>query len=352
MNIVDVIRTLAGFAWLAAIGLGILAVIRASRNQSAKATSTTVIVVLILAAVLTTLGAGLVYVESNERGVVRTIRAGGVRPEALGPGLHWIIPVVEQVVTYSISNQTYTMSAVAGEGQVATDDSIRARTKDGQEVIIDASVIYQIDPTKVVPLHIVWQNRYEDGFVRPEARGIIRDAVSQYGVEEVVSTKRAEMIQIIANALSESLAENNLRLLDFVLRDIHFSEGYAQAVEQKQIAEQQALQAQFVVESKKQEAEQARQIAQGQADAAVIAARGAAEARLIEAEAEAQALELLAAALESNPQLIEYQYILKLAPGVQTIFVPSGNQFILPLPDTSSSPATTLPTPTPPTTTP
>ena len=160
------------------------------------------------------------------------------------------------------------------------------------------------------------------------------------------------MIQIIANALSESLAENNLRLLDFVLRDIHFSEGYAQAVEQKQIAEQQALQAQFVVESKKQEAEQARQIAQGQADAAVIAARGAAEARLIEAEAEAQALELLAAALESNPQLIEYQYILKLAPGVQTIFVPSGNQFILPLPDTSSSPATTLPTPTPPTTTP
>jgi regulator of protease activity HflC (stomatin/prohibitin superfamily) len=175
MNIVDVIRTLAGFAWLAAIGLGILAVIRANRNQNAKATGTTVIILLVVAAILTTLGAGLVYVESSERGVVRTIRAGGVRPEALGPGLHWIIPVVEQVVTYSISNQTYTMSAVAGEGQVQNDDSIRARTKDGQEVIIDASVIYQVDPSKVVPLHIVWQNRYEDGFVRPEARGIIRD---------------------------------------------------------------------------------------------------------------------------------------------------------------------------------
>ena len=352
MNIVDVIRTLAGFAWLAAIGLGILAVIRANRNQNAKATGTTVIILLVVAAILTTLGAGLVYVESSERGVVRTIRAGGVRPEALGPGLHWIIPVVEQVVTYSISNQTYTMSAVAGEGQVQNDDSIRARTKDGQEVIIDASVIYQVDPSKVVLLHIVWQNRYEDGFVRPEARGIIRDVASQYGVEEVVSTKRAEMVQLISDALGASLAENNLRLLDFVLRDIHFSEGYAAAVEQKQIAEQQALQAEFVVESKRQEAEQARQIAQGQADAAVIAARGAAEARLIEAEAEAGALELLAAALESNPQLIEYQYILKLAPGVQTIFVPSGNQFILPLPDTTTSPVTTPPTPVPPTDTP
>lgn len=343
MNIVDVIRSLAGFAWLAAIGLGVLALIRTGRNQSAKGIGSTVVIVLVVAAVLTTLGAGLVYVESNERGVVKTVRAGGVRPEPLQPGLHWILPIVEQVVTYSISNQTYTMSVAPQEGQVQGDDSIRARTKDGQEVIVDASVIYQIDPGKVVPLHIAWQDRYENGFVRPEVRGIIRDVVSQYGVEEVVSSKRAEMVQIISDALSSSMAENNLLMLDFVLRDIHFSEAYAQAVEQKQIAEQQALQAEFVVESKKQEAEQARQIAQGQADAAVIAAQGAAEARLIQAEAEARANELLADSLENNPELLQYQYILKLSPGVQTIFIPSGNQFILPLPTSPEVPTPTVP---------
>jgi regulator of protease activity HflC (stomatin/prohibitin superfamily) len=350
MNIVDVIRALAGFGWLAAIGLGILALTRAGRSQSSRGIGTTALVVVAIAAILSTLGAGLVYVESSERGVVRTIRAGGVRPEALGPGLHWILPIIEQVVTYSISNQTYTMSAASGEGQVQGDDSIRARTKDGQEIILDASVIYQIDPAKVVPLHIVWQNRYQDGFVRPEARGIIRDAVSQYGVEEVVSSKRAEMVQIISEALGVSLAENNLRLIDFVLRDIHFSEAYAQAVEQKQIAEQQAQQARLTVEQKKQEAEQARQVAQGQADAAVIAAQGAAEARLIQAQAEAQANELLAASLENNPELLQYQYILKLSPGVQTIFIPSGNQFILPLPTSPEVPTPVAPTE--PTTTP
>ncbi|MGZ9225151.1 MAG: prohibitin family protein [Anaerolineales bacterium] len=258
MNIVDVIRSLAGFAWIGAIGLGVLAFVRAGRNQSAKGISSTVVIVLVIAVILSTLGAGLVYVESNERGVVRTIRAGGVRPAPLEPGLHWIVPVVEQVVTYSIANQTYTMSAASQEGQVQGDDSIRARTKDGQEVIIDASVIYQADPAKVVQLHIDWQNRYEDGFVRPEARGIIRDAISQYGIEEVVSTKRAEIVQIISTELGTSLAENNLHLIDFVLRDIHFSEGYAAAVEQKQIAEQQAQQARLTVEQKKQEAEQAR----------------------------------------------------------------------------------------------
>ena len=344
MNIVDVIRSLAGFAWIGLVILGVIAALRASRRQPTRGIVSAAVAVLIVAVVLTLLGAGLVYVESNERGVVKTIRAGGVRSAALEPGLHWILPIVEQVVTYSISNQTYTMSSVVLEGQVQGDDSIRARTKDGQEVVIDASVIYQIDPAKVVPLHIYWQNRYENGIVRPEARGIIRDAVSQYGVEEVVSTKRAEMVQNISDLLSGSLAENNLVLLDFILRDIHFSEEYAAAVEQKQIAEQQAQQAALTVEQKKQEAEQARQVAQGQADAAVIASKGAAEARLIQAEAEARANELLAASL--TEALIQYQYILKLSPGVQTIFLPSDNQFILPLPENTTEPEV-LPTVTP-----
>jgi len=347
MNIVDVIRALAGFAWLAAIGLVVLALTRVGRNQSSKGIGSTAIVVLVVAAILSTLGAGLVYVESTERGVVRTVRAGGVRPESLQPGLHWIIPIVESVETYSISNQNYTMSVAQGEGQRQGDDSIRARTKDGQEVILDASVIYQVDPSKVVQLHIVWQNRYEDGIVRPEARGAIRNAVSQYGVEEVVSTKRAEMVQLITDELSDSLSRNSLSLIDFVLRDIHFSEEYAAAVETKQIAEQQAQQSAFVVEQKRQEAEQARQVAQGQADAAVIAAQGAAEAQIIQAEAQAQANELIGQSLQQNPEILQYQYILKLSPGVQTIFIPSGNQFILPLPNTTTAPATTVPTTTP-----
>jgi hypothetical protein len=121
---------------------------------------------------------------------------------------------------------------------------------------------------------------------------------------------------------------------------ISLREEYAAAVEQKQVAEQQAQQAKLVVEQRRQEAEQARQVAQGQADAAVISAQGAAQARIVEAEAEAKALGLIAAAIQNNPEILQYQYILKLAPGVQTIFIPSGNQFILPLP-------TVAPTPTP-----
>ncbi len=227
------------------------------------------------------------------------------------------------------------MSSVADEGQAAGDDSIQVRTKDGQQVYIDASVIYAIDPLKTIDLYRTWRFDYENGLVRPQARGIIRDIASQYGIEEIVSTKRDEMQKQITDELVRIFANNNLVLRDFVLRNIRFSDEYALAVEQKQIAEQQAQQAKFVVESKKQEAEQARQVAQGAADAAVIAAQGAAEARLIQAEAEAKANQLIAESI--TPELVQYQYVLKLAPGVETIFIPSGNQFILPLPNTSTT---------------
>jgi regulator of protease activity HflC (stomatin/prohibitin superfamily) len=146
------------------------------------------------------------------------------------------------------------------------------------------------------------------------------------------------MEDLITSTLTEAFAENDLVLVSFLLRDIHFSEEYAAAVEQKQIAEQQAQQAKLVVEQKKQEAEQARQVAQGQADAAVIAAEGAAKARKIQAEAEAQANQVISQSI--TPALVEYQYVLKLAPGVQTIFIPSGNQFILPLPSTTTTTTT------------
>jgi regulator of protease activity HflC (stomatin/prohibitin superfamily) len=339
MNISGIFQGVATLAWIAFLGVIVTMFIRSSRNQPAKGFSSLAIILLVGAILLTAVGAGLVFIQPEERGIViSAFAAKGYREQALQPGLRWIIPFAEQVRLYPISRQTYTMASATAEGQVVGDDSIRARTKDGQEILIDASVVYSIDPNKIIELHINWQNRYQDELVRPASRNTIRDAVSQYSVEEIVSTKRAEMEELVTTTLAQAFADNDLSLVSFLLRDIHFSEEYAAAVEQKQIAEQQAQQAKLVVEQRKQEAEQARQVAQGQADAAVIAAQGAAQSRLIQADAEAKANKLISESI--TPALVQYQYVLKLAPGVQTIFVPSGNQFILPLPTNEAAPTT------------
>ncbi|GAB4498265.1 MAG: hypothetical protein OHK003_09750 [Anaerolineales bacterium] len=331
MNFSSLLQGIASFAWVGFIGILIAITMRASRKQPIGGLSTAAIVLVVAALLLTTIGAGIVFIEPDELGVVVTVLgSGGIRPDPLDSGLHWIVPFAERVERYPRTNQTYTMSSMADEGELNGDDSIQVRTKDGQQVYIDASVIYAVDPTKVVKLYSTWRFNYEDLFVRTQARGIIRDVASQYGVEEIVSTKRAELEQLVTERMLEVFSENNLVLRDFVLRNIRFSDEYAAAVEQKQIAEQQAQQAAFVVEQKKQEAEQARQVAQGSADAAVIASKGEAEALLIQAQAQAEANRVIAQSL--TPELVQYQYILKLSPNVQTIFIPSGNQFILPLP--------------------
>lgn len=340
MNVAGMLQGMVAVLWVIVVGLITLAVLRATRGKSVKAFTTFILIAAVLAIALTSVSAGLVFIQPDERGVViSAIDPDGYRDQALTPGLRWIVPFFENVVTYSISKQTYTMSIAPSEGAVIGDDSITARTLDGQEIFVDASVIFAIDPTKVVQVHIQWQNRYANDLVRALSRGLIRDAVSQFKVEEVVSTKRLELAQMMNDAMDKKLAENGLILSEFVLRNITFSTEYAASVEQKQVAEQQAQQAKFVVESKKQEAEQARQTAQGQADAVVIRAKGDAESRIIQAEAEAKALQLIADALNNNPDLLTYQYINKLAPNIQVMLVPNNTPYLLPLPTLQPTPA-------------
>ncbi|UCH60671.1 MAG: hypothetical protein JSV61_04110 [Anaerolineales bacterium] len=352
MNVASVVQMIAGLSWLLFIGAIIFAVMQATRRRSFKGVVTLIIVAGVVALLLSSASAGLVFIQPEQRGVViSAVAPKGYREQALQPGLRWIIPFFENVITYQISKQTYTMSIAQMEGNIIGDDSISARTADGQEVLVDASVIFSVDPTQVVQVHIVWQNRFANELVRPLSRGIIRDAISQFGVEEVYSSQRGVMAQQIRDEMGRKLNENGLLLGDFVLRNITFSPEYAASVEQKQIAEQQAQQARFVVEQRKQEAEQARQVAQGRADAVVIEAEGAAEARVIEAQAEAEALRKIAEALQENPDLLTYQYITKLAPGVQVMLVPNNAPYLLPLPTLEPS-TVTQPAPQPPVTQP
>jgi regulator of protease activity HflC (stomatin/prohibitin superfamily) len=333
MDIASVLKGLSGLLWLGLAAMVVLAVMRASRGLKSRGLTIAILVTLVVASIVTVVSAGLVFIRPEDRGVVLSaLSPKGYREQPLSPGLRWVVPYFEQVVLYPISRQTYTMSIAAAEGEIQGDDSITARTEDGQEIFLDASVIYALAPTDVVDVHIAWQDRYENELVRPLARGVMRDAVSQYKVEEVVSTKRQELTQTIRGEMERQMAEEGLTLVEFIMRNITFSPEYAASVEQKQIAEQQAKQAALVVEQRRQEAEQARQVAEGVADASVIRAEGSAKARIIEAQAESEALRLIAEVLGQNQELLTYQYITKIAPGIQVMLLPSDNQFLFPLP--------------------
>jgi hypothetical protein len=205
-----------------------------SRARQARSLLIAAIAGILLLALLASpfLRASAVFIQLTDRGVVISALDQGVRPEPLQPGLNFVVPFLEYVIEYSITRQTYTMSA-----QIVGDDSVEARTSDGQVVRVDASVIFSIDPRRVVETHILWQGQYVDNLIRPLARGIIRDAVSQFGVQEVRSTGRSAMAQLVTSDLKDALEEGGLILHEFVLINIISAEDQPDLPESSGVAE-------------------------------------------------------------------------------------------------------------------
>ncbi len=345
----------SGFGFLGMLGWGLLILLalyiafvvsRRSQGQPVKFSVMVIGLLLIGGVALNTLSNGLVSIPPQERGIVLNLFTG-YRGPALEPGVHFITPFVENVKRYNIGQQNYTMSKTPSEGQIIGDDSVTARTADGQEVFIDASVVYQIDPKKLIDVFVRYSNdNWESALIRPQARSIVYNKVAVYRVEEVYSTKRDALQKSIEDELRVVLEQNGFQLNSLLLRNVTFNAEYAKSVEEKQIAQQNAERAKFLVDQEKQEAERVRVQAQGRADAAVTAAKGEAESRVINARAEAESLELISAQLKDNPNLLAFRYIDKLSPGVQTIFLPSNQPFLLD-PTSFIGPSVASPTATP-----
>lgn len=277
-----------------------------------------IIIPLLLVIGINLLSQALVFVRPQQAAVVVSfLSEGGVRPQPLNGGLHVIVPFIERAEIYPLYWQTYTMSSKFSEGDKTGNDSIRARTSDGQEVLIDCSLIFRIDGNQVVLVHIDWQNRYVQDLVRPVTRGYVRTQVSQFTVKEVNSSSRRDLESTLDRLLRQELGEKGFVLDQFMLRDVTFSKEYGESIEKKQVALEDQLRAEY-------QAEQMRRLAKGRADAI-----------LIEAQAQADALNLIGKALSFNRDLLTYRYIEKLSSNIRVMLVPSNSPLILPLPELS-----------------
>ncbi len=362
MNIIGIFNILSIIAWLLILLFLTLGFIRTARERSWTAALRGLLTwrtlgLLSIPLLFTLLAAAIVFVRPQETAVVVSyLQPNGYRPAPLTSGVHMIVPLAEQAVRYPIYWQTYTMSGRPTEGAVTGNDAIVARTIDGQQVIIDCSVIFRVDREQAVNIYIDWQDRYIEELVRPRTRGLVRSQVARYTVDEVNSFQRTNLERDLDTELRAILEAEGFELNAFVLRNISFSPEYTAAVEEKQVALQQQERAEF-------QAQQIRNIAEGEADAVEIRARAEAaavrvraqaeaDARVIRAQAEREALQLINEAIAQNPQLLTYEYIARLSPSIRTLLVPSNAPLVLPLGGEQLFGETVPLTPTAPLTTP
>src|SRR5687767_11792214 len=91
--------------------------------------------------------ASTVIIRAGSRGVVFDIFRG-ILPEPLTEGVHFILPVVQQVTRYDVRTHTYTMSQRPTEATRGDTETLWAPTADGLKVGIEITVRYKPDPAR------------------------------------------------------------------------------------------------------------------------------------------------------------------------------------------------------------
>ena len=281
---------------------------------------------------LTLVKASLVFVYPQEAGVVVSIFSqDGVRQQALRGGLHWVVPLAERLIAYPLYWQTYEMSQRPTENP--SGDTVLARTLDGQEVFLDSTIIFRIDLDHVVSMHVRWQDRYLLDFVHPTLRGVLRDEVSRYTVEELNSFNRTELIARMERRLRKVGEKNGLIVRAFMLRNLAFSKGYADSVQQKQIAwerrQTREYQAKRIAALARGREQRIRLLAAARAQAIVIIADARRQAKIIRRKADAEALHLVKASLRNNSHMLTYRYIDQLSPEMGVMIIKNGRSSVM-----------------------
>lgn len=250
-----------------------------SNNAPAK-TRKTLWKVIPLVLVVALLAAAIVFkayviVEPGHRGVV--VLLGDVSPTVLDEGFHLMIPFIQRVVPIEVRVQKV---------QSAETTS----SKDLQVVNAVIAVNFRLDPGNVNKLYQDIGLTYKEIVVDPAIGESLKAVTAQYTAEELIS-KRSEVSSKVKETLAKKLEMYYMRLDEINITEFKFSPEFDQAIEQKQIAEQQALKANLDLQRIEVEAKQKVEQAKAEAESLKLQkehlTKELVELRRIEAQLEA-----------------------------------------------------------------
>lgn len=189
-----------------------------------------------------------VTIDAGHVGVVTQF--GKVTGNVLNPGLHWLVPW-QDCKKFDCRIQRL-------------DGRTDCFSKDLQLIEIDLSIMSRLVPGNAINVYEKIGRDYLSQ-VQPRVLEILKQQVAQYNAEAVIE-KREEIRFSILKSCKERLSDI-VEINDIVLVNVAFSEVYEKAIEQKQVAQQEALRAKYELERAKTEAEKVIETARGEAEA-------------------------------------------------------------------------------------
>lgn len=218
-------------------------------------------------------GCGVEIVDTGHRGV--KTRFGEVVSESLPEGLYFYNPLTSNIIELDTRVQRW-------------DDTTQSYTKDVQQAEIKFAINYRLHQNKA---HLAFKDVGVDWATKLMPQivfGTIKNEIGQWNAVDIIAN-RAEVQNKIADNITSALITKNIDVERFEITNIDYDPAFERAVEQKVIAQQEAIREQ---NRTKQIEEQARQ-------------------KVLQAEAEAKSIQIRAQALERNAKLVEWEAVQK-----------------------------------------
>ncbi len=253
-------------------------------------------------------------IESGQVGVKITL--GKYDPHELPPGLHFKIPLVQDIRKVDVKIHTINYKGtrdLTDEEGIINKPAITVLDERGLPIEVELTTQYRLMPDQAAETLERWGWNWEEKLVNPIVREVVRDVIGNYPAENI-PMKRAEIAAKIEQGIRNEIAKQSQKAVQVVgvqLRNILLPPEIQKKIKEVQLAKQEAERMKYVEEQAKREQEvkkiqaETEKIqkvikAQAEAEQRVIQAKAEAEARLKKAEAEAKANEMLSKSINKN----------------------------------------------------
>ncbi|CAK6448557.1 unnamed protein product [Pipistrellus nathusii] len=199
----------------------------------------------------------LYNVDAGHRAVIFD-RFRGVQDTAVGEGTHFLIPWVQKPIIFDCRSRPWNVPVTTG-------------SKDLQNVHITLRILFRPAAGQLPRIFTSLGEGYDERVLPSVTAEVLKAAVARFDAEELITQR-----ELVSRQVSEDLAERagafGLILDDVSLTHLTFGKEFTEAIEAKQVAQQEAEMARFVVEKAEQQKKAAVISAEGDAKAAELIA--------------------------------------------------------------------------------
>jgi regulator of protease activity HflC (stomatin/prohibitin superfamily) len=215
----------------------------------------------------------------------------GVQSDLYPPGsTNFFAPFIRDFYTFDTKVQNLEMIADKRRGDRADRDDLQFKTTDGNDISMDVTVAWTVDPKHAPDLlqNIGTSTQdVKEKLVRPMARTLVRDVLNELDSESIYnSDKRFEKAEKAKQVLSAALGPHGVIVSQVILHEHRFAPDYEKVIHERKLAEQRAQQLKSEAEASVQEAVRNLESARGKVAADIAAANGRLEQAKLGADAE------------------------------------------------------------------